>query len=135
MTSRRFSRKNPFYYVDLHLKGLTYFDNNITMHMYLCQDIGNGNYRILFEIHRRWCNFISMDNMFGSTMRQGRLKKPCPHPPGEYHMYNMSIPVENIPRSLPYFKGRIYGNVTHVVEKDPILSAYIDMEMKEYKRQ
>ncbi|XP_059052355.1 uncharacterized protein LOC131846956 [Achroia grisella] len=135
VTSRRFNRKNPFYYVDIHFKILFTVDNNTTMNFYLSQDTGNGYFRLLFEIHKKWCIFLAKDGMFGNAMRQGKLKKPCPHPPDIYRLYNMSIPVENIPRSLPYFKGRIYCNVTHNSVKEPIFSAYIDMELKEYKKQ
>ncbi|XP_052750406.1 uncharacterized protein LOC116413485 [Galleria mellonella] len=135
ITSRRFSRKNPFYYVDLHFNILRSIDNNFTMNFYFAQDVGNGHFRVILDMHEKWCQFITMDNIFGVAMKQGKLLKPCPHPPGDYHLYNMSIPVENIPRSLPYLKGRIYSNITHTSLKEPICSGYIDMEIKDYKKQ
>ncbi|XP_061723659.1 uncharacterized protein LOC133529873 [Cydia pomonella] len=96
---------------------------------YFYQFLSNEYRRSFVEMHFRWCFLIHNDPFFGAPMKQGKLKEPCPYPPGDYHMYNMSIPTAAIPSGFPFTKGRIFGNLTH--NGNDVFGGYIDMELKE----
>ncbi|KAL0831011.1 hypothetical protein ABMA28_001897 [Loxostege sticticalis] len=132
MTSLRYGRNSPIYYVGINMTTLFWLDNNLTLDFYFYEYLTNVYKRGFIEMHLKFCDFIHKDKFFGQQMRQGNLSKPCPYPPGEYHLYNMSINPEAIPRNFPFIKGRIYCNVTYK-KTDLVVSGYIDMEVKEFQ--
>ncbi|RVE49894.1 hypothetical protein evm_005487, partial [Chilo suppressalis] len=129
LTSQRYGRENPFYYVGLHLETLIYFSNNVSVDFYFYEFLSNVYKRGFIEMHFKFCDLLHKDSFFGAPMRQGKFLQPCPYPPGSYNLYNMSIDVRVIPPGFPFRKGRIYCNLTY--EKTLFASGFIDMEVKE----
>ncbi|XP_073961956.1 uncharacterized protein [Choristoneura fumiferana] len=117
------------YFVDLHVTALTHFGTEIKVDFYFYEFLSNEYRRGFVEMHFSLCDLIHKDKFFGAAMRQGKLRQPCPYPPGDYHMYNMSIPSVAIPPGFPFTKGRIYANATR--GQDYVLCGHIDMELKE----
>ncbi|XP_014361423.2 uncharacterized protein LOC106713211 [Papilio machaon] len=91
---------------------------------------GNTYKRTFFELHYRLCDLLNKDTFLGSSMKRGSFKGNCPFPSGKYHVENITIPIENVPASLPLKKGRICVNITYVTG-DKMGSGYIDIEIKE----
>ncbi|XP_063530688.1 uncharacterized protein LOC134741725 [Cydia strobilella] len=128
-TSVRKNRRSPMYYVDIHYQQLVSIDDNFEVDFYFFQFLSNEYRRSFVEMHFRWCSLIHKDPFFGAAMKQGKLARPCPYPPDDYHMYNMSIPSAAIPPGFPFQKGRIYANMTlHGID---VVGGHIDMELKE----
>ncbi|XP_073961300.1 uncharacterized protein isoform X1 [Choristoneura fumiferana] len=128
-TSKRHGRRSPMYYVDIHYRSLVPFDNTFKADFYFYEFLSNEYRRGFVEMHFKWCDLIHKDPFFGAAMNQGKFRRPCPFPPDDYHMYNMSIPSAAIPPGFPFTKGRIYANVTH--RGYDVFGGYIDMELKE----
>ncbi|KAL0880600.1 hypothetical protein ABMA27_001830 [Loxostege sticticalis] len=128
LTSGRYGRGSPFYYVGLHYETTVTFDKNVTVDIYFYEYLSNVYKRGFVEMHFNFCELME-DNFFGAPMRQGKLSVQCPYPPGIYNLYNMSIDIGVIPRSFPFTKGRIYANVSY--KHNLIGAGYIDMEVKE----
>ncbi|XP_063542090.1 uncharacterized protein LOC134750777 [Cydia strobilella] len=127
--TRKNRRRSPMYYVDIHYNSLVPFDDNLQVDFWFYQFLSNEYRRSFVEMHFRWCSLIHDDPFFGAAMKQGKLNEPCPYPPGDYHMYNMSIPTAAIPPGFPFTKGRIFANLTH--NGNDVFGGYIDMELKE----
>ncbi|KAL0831008.1 hypothetical protein ABMA28_001894 [Loxostege sticticalis] len=128
LTSERYGRGTPFYYVGLHLETTISFDKHVNVDFYFYEYLSNVYKRGFIEMHFNFCELMD-DNFFGAPMRQGVLSGPCPYPPGKINLYNMSIDIRVIPRSFPFTKGRIYANVSY--KHNVIAGGYIDMEIKE----
>ncbi|KAI5645296.1 hypothetical protein NE865_02844 [Phthorimaea operculella] len=106
---RRYSRKDPVYYYELHANVLVPLDNKFSYQFYFYKEWMPNVYKPTFlEMHYKHCDLLEKDKLFGRTMRQGKLSGPCPHPPGEYHLYNMSVPSAELPESFP-FSSRAQG--------------------------
>ncbi|KAL4705178.1 hypothetical protein ACJJTC_018424, partial [Scirpophaga incertulas] len=131
LTSQRYGRTNPFYYVGFHYENLVPMSNNLTVHFYFLEYLSNVYKRSFVEMHFKFCDLIHKDNFFGAPMRQGKLLGSCPYPPGKYNLYNMSIDIRVIPPGFPFTKGRIFANLTGTHNKDLWGNGYIDMEVKE----
>ncbi|XP_028171000.1 uncharacterized protein LOC114360477 [Ostrinia furnacalis] len=131
MTSQRYGRSNPFYYVGLHFSTSKWIDNNVSLDFYFYEYLSNVYKRGFIEMHFKLCNLIHKDKFFGAAMKQGKFSQPCPYPPGEYHLYNMTINHLSIPRSFPFNEGRIYCNISYF--KRLVAAGYIDMELKEVR--
>ncbi|XP_075980771.1 uncharacterized protein LOC142979624 [Anticarsia gemmatalis] len=129
LTTTRYSRSNPIYYVGLHFETLVPFDSNIIVDVYMFELLTNVYKRTFVEFHFNWCHLVEKDLFFGSAMRQGKLLKPCPHMPGAYNLVNMTIHPEFIPKGFPFTRGRIYANFTQAKTKIRISDGYIDMHI------
>ncbi|XP_037292911.1 uncharacterized protein LOC115454160 [Manduca sexta] len=130
LTSRRYGRADPFYYVDINFEAKQSFGNNFTVHFYFFESWSTTYRRTMIEMHMKFCDFIEKDLFFGAAARQGRLRGSCPYPAGAYHLSNMSVPIDQIPQSFPIKRGRIYSNLSVTLTGRIILSGYIDMEVK-----
>ncbi|XP_052751136.1 uncharacterized protein LOC116413435 [Galleria mellonella] len=130
LTSRRHSRMDPFYYVDFHVSTRVPIGNNVTVHFYFYEFLTNVYKRGFIEMHMGVCDLIFKDKFFGAGMKKQLKVLSCPFPKGEYHLYNMTIPLEQIPRGFPFTKGRIYSNITLTNTGKQIASGYIDIELK-----
>ncbi|XP_060803703.1 uncharacterized protein LOC106129111 [Amyelois transitella] len=135
LTTTRYGRRDPVYYVGLHFHSLYSFGNNWTVDFYFYQFLSNEYKRSFVEMHFGWCDLIKKDKFFGQAMNQGRfLEQPkCPFAPGYYHLYNMTVPVTSIPWNFPFTKGRIYANVTATGTGEILARGYINMELKPCK--
>ncbi|XP_059057814.1 uncharacterized protein LOC131851341 [Achroia grisella] len=129
ITSQRYSRKDPFYYVNIHLDTIVPIGNNFMLHFYFYEFLTNQYKRGFIEMHKPFCDLIHKDTFFGAAMKK-YFPPSCPVPKGSYHMYNMTIPIEQVPKGFPFTKGRIYCNVTENGTNKIVLSGYIDMELK-----
>ncbi|XP_059057809.1 uncharacterized protein LOC131851336 [Achroia grisella] len=133
LTSRRVSRKDPFYYVDFNARTLTSLGNNVTVNFYFFEFLTNVYKRGFIEMHFRGCDFINKDSFFAGALRRqanSSILAQCPYPKGNYHFHNMSIPLSQVPRGFPFTKGRIYCNLT-ITDTDIVFgSGYIDLELK-----
>ncbi|XP_059057815.1 uncharacterized protein LOC131851342 [Achroia grisella] len=130
VTARRHGRKDPFYYVDIHARTHVALGNNYTAHFYFFEFLSNQYKRGFIEMHFRYCDLILNNKFFGAAMKKN-LPAICPFPKGEYHLYNMTIPIEEVPRVFPFTRGRIYVNLT-ILDADVVMAAYIDLEVKEF---
>ncbi|XP_059057778.1 uncharacterized protein LOC131851308 [Achroia grisella] len=129
LTSQRYSRKDPFYYVDLHFHLAVPFGHNTTVHFYFYEFLTNQYKRGFIEMHMTFCDLVHKDLFFGAAMRK-HLPPSCPIPSGPHHLYNMTIPIEQVPKGFPFTKGRIYCNITENIRNKIIVAGYIDMELK-----
>ncbi|XP_073961303.1 uncharacterized protein [Choristoneura fumiferana] len=129
ISAKRHNRRSTLYYVDLHYDQLVPFDDSIRVDFYFYEFLSNEYRRGFVEMHFGWCKLIHEDPFFGAAMNQGKLREPCPFPPGDYHMYNMSIPSAAIPPGFPFTKGRIYANLTQ--RGNFVFGGHIDMELRE----
>ncbi|XP_059057810.1 uncharacterized protein LOC131851337 [Achroia grisella] len=132
VTARRHSRKDPFYYVDFHINLLVPYGNNVTVSFYFYELLTNVYKRGFIEMHMGVCDLVLNDKFFGGAMRRNfnNAQIHCPFPKGEYHYYNMTIPIEQVPRGFPFTRGRIYCNVSITNTDKVIGSGYIDLELK-----
>ncbi|XP_062530392.1 uncharacterized protein LOC101738215 isoform X1 [Bombyx mori] len=133
LTAQRYGRRNPVYYVGLNLKTVVTFDNNIIIDFIFYEFLSNTYRRTFVEMHYPWCDLIFKDMFFGPALRQGKLLKPCPHPPDDYKLVNMTVPPAAIPSSFPFRKGRILANLTTAKPKHWVACGHIDMEIKEIR--
>ncbi|XP_059057812.1 uncharacterized protein LOC131851340 [Achroia grisella] len=129
VTSLRHNRKDQFYYVNIHMMLAVPFGNNVTMHFYFYEWLTNQYKRGFIEMHLPACILIHKNKFFGTALR-GYFPSTCPIPVGDYHLYNMTVPVDQIPRGFPFTKGRIYCNITIDNNNKLIGSAHIDIELK-----
>ncbi|XP_031765603.2 uncharacterized protein LOC116413040 [Galleria mellonella] len=133
ITSRRHSRKDPFYYVDFHINLLVSIGNNVTISFYFFEFLTNQYKRGFIEMHMGLCDLIFKDKFFGTALKRhlnSTILEHCPLPKGDYHFHNMTIPLEQVPRGFPFTKGRIYANATITGTDKVVGSAYIDLELK-----
>ncbi|KAI5639786.1 hypothetical protein NE865_07686 [Phthorimaea operculella] len=133
-TIRRYHRRDPVYYYDLHFVALVAIDNFVKIEFFFYEWLTNQYKPTFVEMRFRWCDLIHKDKFFGAAMRQGKLAKPCPHPAGEYHLYNMTVPGAAIPFSFPFNRGRIYCTLTDSRYNVTIATLYVDMEIKTVNR-
>ncbi|KAJ8714848.1 hypothetical protein PYW08_004829 [Mythimna loreyi] len=130
LLSKRISREDPKYYVEVYVHTLFKLDNNLKPSFYFYQFLTNRYRPSFVEMHFSFCEMMNSDTFFGETMRNAIPGRKCPFPPGEYDLKNMSIPY--VPRGFPFAKGRIYCNVSFAdggVTKH-IGRGSIDMEIK-----
>ncbi|XP_059057808.1 uncharacterized protein LOC131851335 [Achroia grisella] len=83
LTSRRLSRKDPFYYVDFKTCLLTALGNNITVHFYFFEFLTNVYKRGFIEMHFPLCDFINKDSFFGAALGgqvNSSVLSQCPFP-------------------------------------------------------
>ncbi|XP_059057816.1 uncharacterized protein LOC131851343 [Achroia grisella] len=130
VSSRRHSRKDPFYYVDIHAKTVVTIGNNFTGNFYFYEFLSNQYKRGFVEMHFKFCDLVLNNKFFGAAMKKNI--KTCPLPVGEHHLYNMTIPIEQVPRGFPFTKGRIYVNGTVTDTNKVVVAGYIDLELKEF---
>ncbi|XP_013140762.1 PREDICTED: uncharacterized protein LOC106105082 [Papilio polytes] len=129
-TARRYSRDDPKYYISGHGDCMVPLDNRILVDIVFYKSSGNTYKRTFFELHYKLCDLLNKDTFLGSSIKKGTFKGPCPFPAGTYHVENVTIPIENVPVSLPLKKGRICVNTTYVTGES-MGSGYIDIEIKE----
>ncbi|KAJ8712076.1 hypothetical protein PYW07_004918 [Mythimna separata] len=129
LTSVRYGRANPIYYVGLNFEPIVPFDSSIYIDIYFYELLTNQYKRSFIEMHFNWCYLTEKDMFFGAAMRAGGLNKPCPHEPGPYNLLNMTINPSAIPKGFPFTKGRIYANFTHPKTKTRVADGYIDMRL------
>ncbi|KAJ8712078.1 hypothetical protein PYW07_004920 [Mythimna separata] len=129
LTSVRYGRANPIYYVGLNLHLLIPFDSSIYIDVYFYELLTNQYKRSFIEMHFNWCYLTEKDMFFGAAMRAGGLNSTCPHQPGAYNLVNMTINPSVIPKGFPFTKGRIYANFTHPKTKARVGDGYIDMRV------
>ncbi|KAJ2941216.1 hypothetical protein O0L34_g10451 [Tuta absoluta] len=129
-TVHRYNRRDPVYYHDLHFEALVSMDNWLKIEFFFFEWLTNQYKPTFVEMRFRWCDLILKDKFFGAAMKQGKLAKPCPHPPGIYHLYNMTVPGAAIPGSFPFSRGRIYCNLTDSRNHQFVAALYINMEIK-----
>ncbi|KAF9421259.1 hypothetical protein HW555_002731 [Spodoptera exigua] len=96
-------------------------------------ELQNGRYhRTFVEIHSKLCDFAETGTLFGDSMKRAIKNQPCPFQPGHVAFTNLSIPLQNIPKTFPYKQGRLYCNTTLI--RNGVLSrlaeTYINMEVK-----
>ncbi|XP_049865530.1 uncharacterized protein LOC126366464 [Pectinophora gossypiella] len=120
LISKRYGRSNPVYYTSLLFDARVYFGNNVTIDFYFFEFLSNRYQRSFVEMHFKLCDMVHKDPFFGAPMRRGGLEKPCPWSPGKYHLYNMTVPSQAIPRGFPFRKGRIFANLSFTFPKGKI---------------
>ncbi|XP_059057817.1 uncharacterized protein LOC131851344 [Achroia grisella] len=130
VSSRRRSRKDPFYYVDIHGTTLIDVGNNFTSNFYFYEFLTNQYKRGFIEMHIKVCDLILNNKFFGTAIKKNLAY--CPLPAGDYHLYNMTIPIDQVPRGFPFTKGRIYVNGTVTDTNKVVVAGYIDLELKEF---
>ncbi|XP_075980772.1 uncharacterized protein LOC142979625 [Anticarsia gemmatalis] len=131
LTTIRYGRSNPIYYVGLHFENLVPFDSTLQVDFYFYEFLTNEYKRSFVEFHYNWCHLTEKDMLFGSAMRQGKLLKPCPHMPDQYNLVNMTINPAFIPRGFPFTRGRIEANLTFPKLKAWVADGYIDMRISQ----
>ncbi|KAJ8714847.1 hypothetical protein PYW08_004828 [Mythimna loreyi] len=129
LTSVRYGRANPIYYVGLNFENILPFDTSIYIDVYFYELLTNQYKRSFIEFHFNWCYLVEKDMFFGSAIRSAGLTRPCPHLPGQYNLLNMTINPSVIPRGFPFTRGRIYANFTHPKTKSRVADGYIDMRL------
>ncbi|XP_052751059.1 uncharacterized protein LOC128200747 [Galleria mellonella] len=112
ISSRRHGRNDPFYYVDIHLCLHVAWGNNYTVSFYFYEFLTNQYKRGFIEMHTKVCDLIHKNNFFGAPMRK-YFPSECPIPGGAYHLYNMTIPIEQVPRGFPFTKGLFFIAYLH----------------------
>ncbi|KAJ0174853.1 hypothetical protein K1T71_009961 [Dendrolimus kikuchii] len=133
LTTKRYGRQNPVYYVGFNFSTTVPMDNNIVCEFYFYEFLSNVYKRSFVQIIRKFCDLLENDIFFGPAIKQQEcFKGPCPFPPNNFVLVNMSIPPTSIPPSFPFKKGRILLNMT--MAKRTIASGYIDMEIRELKK-
>ncbi|CAG4951248.1 unnamed protein product [Colias eurytheme] len=144
LTARRYSRRSPIYYMELHALTLFKIDNNVVVHFFYYEFLSNRYMPTFVEAHVKMCDMEKDDFVIGVSMRNALQKmldqQPpdqrvtnsthCPYPPGKYDLVNMTTPRSPLYRSFPFQKGRIYINVT--VHKELVAEMYIDLEIKNF---
>ncbi|XP_059057811.1 uncharacterized protein LOC131851338 [Achroia grisella] len=103
ITSRRHSRADPFYYVDLHLNILVPVGDNVTVSFYFYELLTNVYKRGFIEMHKGVCNLILNDKFFGGAMKRNfnTTQLRCPFPKV----------VEN--EEMKYLDAKPIGRVSH----------------------
>ncbi|CAD0202790.1 unnamed protein product [Chrysodeixis includens] len=81
LTTIRYGRANPIYYVGLNLDLHVTFDSSIYIDVYFYELLTGQYKRSFIEMHFNWCHLVEKDMFFGAAMRKAGLTKPCPHPP------------------------------------------------------
>ncbi|KAJ8714849.1 hypothetical protein PYW08_004830 [Mythimna loreyi] len=128
LTSVRYGRSNPVYYVGLNFVSLVPIDSNIYVDVYFHELLTNQYKRSFIEFHFNWCYLTEKDMFFGAALRAAGINN-CPLPPGPYNLNNMTINPSVIPKGFPFTRGRIYANFTHLKTKDRVADGYIDMRL------
>ncbi|KAJ8712086.1 hypothetical protein PYW07_004928 [Mythimna separata] len=129
LTSVRYGRANPVYYVGLNFETVVPFDTSIYVDVYFYELLTNQYKRSFIEMHFNVCYMVEKDVFFGAAMRAAGLDEPCPLPPGAYNLQNMTINPAVIPRGFPFTRGRIYANFTHTKTKERVADGFIDMKL------
>ncbi|XP_026741720.1 uncharacterized protein LOC113503822 [Trichoplusia ni] len=133
VTSLRYSRKDPLYYLVIEGKLMDVFGNNITVIFDFYQFSNNRYLPTYVGIREKMCDFVDKHNIFGVSLLKSLGNRTCPYHPGFYHL-NLTTATSLIPASFPYRQGRMYVNISlnsHGRE-GVIISGYSDLEMKTY---
>ncbi|KAJ8712089.1 hypothetical protein PYW07_004931 [Mythimna separata] len=134
--SRRYSRDDPIYYINLYVHPLVHTGNNVSIDIYFYEFQANRYHRTYVELHAKMCDFIETSTLFGDTLKKALAsqfdQKKCPFPPGPRLFANLTIPVKSIPDSFPYRQGRLYCNtsLTNNGATTRLADASIDLEVK-----
>ncbi|XP_028166122.1 uncharacterized protein LOC114356927 [Ostrinia furnacalis] len=117
----RYGRKSPYY---INLEGIikhTWADN-ITMHLIFYEYLHNEYRRSFVEVHIMYCKMMKTDPYIGGML--AKHGAPCPAPPGEYKLQNMTLQGDNFPNLFPISKGKIEVELTNTSSTETILKAY-----------
>ncbi|XP_026741904.1 uncharacterized protein LOC113503959, partial [Trichoplusia ni] len=129
LTTIRYGRSNPIYYVGLNLDLVVPFDSSIYIDVYFYELLTGQYKRSFIEMHFNWCHLVEKDMFFGAAMRTAGLTKPCPHGPGPINLQNMTVNPNAIPSGFPFTRGRIIANFTHPKTKTRVGDGFIDMKL------
>ncbi|XP_073961958.1 uncharacterized protein [Choristoneura fumiferana] len=80
ITSFRYGRRNPQYYVNLHMSTTFTVGNNVTVSFWFYEYYSSQYRRSFLEMSFKWCNLVYKDTFFGPALRRN-LPKSCPHKP------------------------------------------------------
>ncbi|XP_037293223.1 uncharacterized protein LOC119188970 [Manduca sexta] len=115
----------------LHFFSTYSFDDNVSVHFSFYKFVNNRYTRGFVELHYTLCDIVDRNRIFGHVFKQGKLSGSCPYTAGDYHFYNLTLPIKRIPKSFPYTKARLHINTTATANKELIFHLYVDLEIKE----
>ncbi|CAG9793185.1 unnamed protein product [Diatraea saccharalis] len=117
----RTSRKSP-YYINVEGKTKHTWGNNVTAHLIFYEYLHNEYRRTFIEAHLRGCDVVNKDPFIGQLLRDRGYS--CPHPPADFHLLNITVPMDAFRYTIPFEKFRVEAELTHTDTKESIAKAY-----------
>ncbi|GBP19951.1 hypothetical protein EVAR_11341_1 [Eumeta japonica] len=150
VTVMKFGRKSP-YYINAEGEIVKSFGNNVSIDKvtyektcdfqfsFVVNEFLSNRYQpTLLQYQYKLCNFFE-DPIIGALFVNGYMyNHTCPFPAGEYHLMNLTVPVDNFPFEVPftwsssYMKGRIDIKYFHSDTNEKIGSLVVHLTIKHY---